>query len=56
MVKCPCYLADLSDFRGFNTACGEFFPEPRPARSTVGARLLKGVKIEIDVMARVPAG
>ena len=56
VVRCTCYLADLKDFEGFNKAYGEFFSEPRPARSTIGAALLKGMKVEIDVIARVPAG
>ena len=56
VVKCTCYLADLGDFPGFNAAYGEFFPEPRPARSTLGASLLKGMKVEIDVIAKLPTG
>jgi enamine deaminase RidA (YjgF/YER057c/UK114 family) len=30
------------------------FPEPRPARTTVGAALLRDMKIEIDSSAQLP--
>ena len=56
IVRCTCYLADLEDFPGFNQAYGEVLPEPRPARATVGAALMKGMKVEIDAVARLPAG
>jgi enamine deaminase RidA (YjgF/YER057c/UK114 family) len=31
---------------------GGHFPEPRPVRTTVGAALLDGLKVEITVIAR----
>jgi 2-iminobutanoate/2-iminopropanoate deaminase len=45
-------LADLDDFPGMNSVYQTFFPEPRPARATVGAGLLVG-KVEIDCIALV---
>ena len=35
VLKVNAYLADLSDFAGFNAVYGEFFSEPYPARTTV---------------------
>jgi len=52
VVKCTCYLADMDDFEGFNRAYGEFFTGVRPARTTVGARLMKSIRVEIDAIAR----
>lgn len=54
VVKCTCYLADLADFDGFNRTYGEYFQELRPARTTVQAGLMKGIKVEIDCVARIP--
>ncbi len=52
VVKCTCYLADLADFPGFNTTYRDFFSQATPpARTTVGAPLLAGIRIEIDVVA-----
>jgi enamine deaminase RidA (YjgF/YER057c/UK114 family) len=36
-----------------NAVYQSFFPEPRPARATVGADLIVG-KVEIDCIALVP--
>lgn len=55
VLRCTCYLADLKHFPGFNSVYGEFFPEPRPTRTTIGAALMKGMKVEIDAIARVPS-
>jgi 2-iminobutanoate/2-iminopropanoate deaminase len=56
VVKCTCYLADMDDFEGFNRAYGEFFTGVRPARTTVGARLMKSIRVEIDAIARHSGG
>jgi len=54
VVKCTCYLADLKDFEGFNKTYQEFFTlDVPPARTTVGAPLLAGIKVEIDAVARI---
>lgn len=55
VVSCLVHLADLSDFQRFNTVYERHFPEPRPVRTTVGAALLGGAKVEITAVARQPA-
>ena len=50
VVKTTVHLADLADFAELNVAYGEFFGEPRPARTTVGS-VLAGIKVESDVVA-----
>src|SRR5438874_1465139 len=39
VVKVLAFLSDLNDFAGYNAAYAEFFSEPYPARSSVGATL-----------------
>ncbi len=55
VVSCLVHLADLSDFQRFNVVYERHFPEPRPVRTTVGAALLGGAKVEITAVARRPA-
>jgi 2-iminobutanoate/2-iminopropanoate deaminase len=55
VVSCLVHLADLSDFARFNAVYERHFPEPRPVRTTVGAALLGGAKVEITAVARRPA-
>lgn len=52
VVSCLVHLADLSDFERFNAVYERHFPEPRPVRTTVGAALLGGAKVEITAIAR----
>ncbi len=54
VVKCTCHLSDINDFERFNAAYSEFFPGVKPARTTVQSKLGGGIKVEIDVVARVP--
>jgi 2-iminobutanoate/2-iminopropanoate deaminase len=54
VLKVNAYLADLVDFEAFNRIYAEYFTDPFPARTTVGALLL-GFHIEIDAIARRPA-
>jgi 2-iminobutanoate/2-iminopropanoate deaminase len=56
VVKCTCYLARIEDFDRFDEAYSKFFPGTPPARTTVQAVLWGGLKVEIDAIARVPAG
>lgn len=52
VVKTTVFLTDLRQFAAMNEAYAEFFPEPPPARSTVGvAALPRGVGIEIEAIA-----
>ena len=55
VVSCLVHLADLSDFQRFNAVYERHFPEPRPIRTTVGAALLGGAKVEITAVACQPA-
>jgi 2-iminobutanoate/2-iminopropanoate deaminase len=52
VVKTTVYLADMSLFPAFNTVYNRFFPQPKPARTTIGS-LLHNTLIEIDVVAYV---
>lgn len=56
VVSCLVHLADLSDLERFNTVYERHFAEPRPVRTTVGAALLGGAKVEITTAARRPVG
>lgn len=54
VIKCTCFLADMSDFAAMNEVYGEFFGAAPPARSAVQvARLPRDVKIEIEAVALV---
>ena len=56
VVKTTIYLADLADFATLNAIYGEAMGNHRPARSTVQvAGLPKGARVEIDMVARIPA-
>jgi 2-iminobutanoate/2-iminopropanoate deaminase len=52
VVKVNAYLADLGDMAVYNEVYREFFDEPYPARSSVGAGLPAGVLVEIEAIAR----
>jgi reactive intermediate/imine deaminase len=53
VVRCGVFLADMADFAEMNNAYAEFFADPLPARTTVGAALA-GFKVEIDCVAVLP--
>jgi 2-iminobutanoate/2-iminopropanoate deaminase len=52
VVSVLVHLSDLSNFDGYNSVYAQFFPDPKPVRTTVEARLLLGLLIEITVVAR----
>jgi enamine deaminase RidA (YjgF/YER057c/UK114 family) len=52
VVSCLVHLADLDDFARFNEIYAARFPEPRPVRTTVGAKLVSGMLVEITAVAR----
>lgn len=55
VIKCTCYLSDLADFDGFNAVYKEFYTQDvPPTRTTLQAKLLNGIKVEIDAIARRP--
>lgn len=52
VVKLTLFLTDLGKFGTVNTIMAETFPEPYPARSTVGvASLPKGAQFEVEAVA-----
>jgi 2-iminobutanoate/2-iminopropanoate deaminase len=52
VMKVNSYLADISFFPAYNAVYREFFEEPFPARTTVGAALADGLLVEIEAIAR----
>jgi 2-iminobutanoate/2-iminopropanoate deaminase len=55
VVKSTVFLVDFADFPALNEVYRKFFPDPPPARSTIGvAALPKGARVEIEVVAARP--
>jgi 2-iminobutanoate/2-iminopropanoate deaminase len=54
VVKSTCHLARIEDFSEFDRAYAKFFTNVPPARTTVQSVLWGGIKVEIDVIARIP--
>lgn len=54
VVKTTVWLEDARDFDAFNRVYGEFFPENKPARSTLQGKNMVGTKIEIEAIAYKP--
>jgi 2-iminobutanoate/2-iminopropanoate deaminase len=52
VIKVTAFLADLGDFAAYNDVYREYFHEPYPARTTVGAMLPQGILVEIEALAR----
>jgi 2-iminobutanoate/2-iminopropanoate deaminase len=53
VVKVTAHLSDMSLFDRYNRVYSSYFPDPKPARTTVGSQLL-GNLVEIDAIAYVP--
>jgi len=53
IVKCTVHLSDINDFEKYNAVYASFFPEIKPARTTVQSVLSDGIKIEIDAVAKL---
>jgi 2-iminobutanoate/2-iminopropanoate deaminase len=51
IFKVNAYMTDLGDWDRFNAVYVELIPEPRPVRTTIGAKLLPGFLIEIEMWA-----
>lgn len=51
VVKVSAYLADMKYFSEFNEVYKQFFSEPYPVRTTVGAQL-NNILVEVDVIAQ----
>jgi reactive intermediate/imine deaminase len=54
VIKTTIWLDDARDFGLFNKTYATFFPNGKPARSTVESRLMIDAKIEIEVIAYKP--
>lgn len=56
VVKCTVHLENMDNFDRFNAVYREFFKGVAvlPARTTVQSILWKGIKVEIDCVARKP--
>ena len=54
VLQTTVYLKDLSDYSGMNEVYSSFFKDPKPARATVQAELLFGMRVEIQGIAYIP--
>jgi 2-iminobutanoate/2-iminopropanoate deaminase len=55
VAKCTIFLADIAEWATFNTVYREFFSQPYPARSALGANgLALNARVEIECIAYVP--
>jgi 2-iminobutanoate/2-iminopropanoate deaminase len=55
VVKTTVYLADMGEFKAMNEIYARFFPDPKPARTTIAARGLPlDARVEIEVWAFLP--
>jgi len=57
VVKCSVFLKDAGEFKVMNEVYAEFFPQDRPARTTVEAKFHNAeMLVEIDCVAYKPSG
>jgi 2-iminobutanoate/2-iminopropanoate deaminase len=55
VVRCGVFLADINDFDAMNGIYSPYFPDPKPARTTVQVGALPGgIKVEIDCVVVLP--
>ena len=55
VVKTLAIVADARDFGDFNKVYAAYFPNNPPARTTLEARLMIDIKVEIEAVAYKPA-
>ena len=54
VVKVSAHLSDVALFERFNKVYAAYFPDPKPARTTVGSQLPRSdMLVEIDAIAYV---
>jgi len=53
VIRKLAHLSDISLFERYNRVYASYFPDPKPARTTVGSQLL-GIMVEIDAIAYSP--
>lgn len=51
VVKVSSYVQNPADIEEYNRIYPEYFPVPRPARTTIVSCLTEAIKFEIDVVA-----
>jgi len=57
VLRVECYLADPAHFGEWNRVYAEYFPPPRPARTTIVTGFaVPDMLIEVQVTAGVPSG
>ena len=55
VVKTTVYLADMAEFKAMNDVYARYFPDPKPARTTVAASGLPlSARVEIEAWAFLP--
>jgi len=55
VLRVQCYLADASDFAAWNRLWVEYFPPPRPVRTTIVTGFtVPRMLIEVEVTAGIP--
>jgi 2-iminobutanoate/2-iminopropanoate deaminase len=54
VVSCLVHLSDLAEWERFNRVYESRFGDPKPVRTTVGAQLVAGMRVEITVVAKRP--
>ncbi len=52
-VKCTVHLSDIADFNRYNQVYASYFPNHKPARTTVQSVLAEGIKVEIDCIVKL---
>ena len=52
VVNAMVYLTTMDNWERYNAVWAEYFPDPKPARCTIGCELI-GILIEVVVIARV---
>jgi 2-iminobutanoate/2-iminopropanoate deaminase len=55
VVKTLVVITDMSDFAAFNAVYASYFPTEHPARTTIVAKLVLDIKVEIEAVAYRPA-
>lgn len=54
VVKCTVHLSNIDDFNRYNEVYASYFPNTKPARTTVQSVLAEHIKVEIDCIAKIP--
>jgi 2-iminobutanoate/2-iminopropanoate deaminase len=56
VLRVQCYLLHADDFGTWNTLWAEYFPAPRPVRTTIVTGFtVPGMLVEVEVTAGIPA-